>query len=69
MLPDLNNRLNSDHEISGMYLKLQESQTLFYDGLSLCNTERSLAIKLVKYEVAKRANEKSQWPPCPFVPD
>ena len=63
--PDLKNEINSDYKIVEMYLKLQESQTIAMMVIIALQLARLLAVKLVENELAKRANEKTQWPPCP----
>ena len=65
MLPILNKDINSDSKIAEVYLKLQESQTIAMMVIIALQLARLLAVKLVEHELAKRANEKTEWPPCP----
>lgn len=61
----LHNVINSDSKISELLLKLQESQTIAMMVIIGLQLARLLAVKLVENELAKRATEKTEWPPCP----
>lgn len=65
MWHDLNDVINYDDKIAPVYFKLQESQTIMMMVIIALQLARLLAVKLVENELAKRANEKTQWPPCP----